>query len=116
RDKFGEAYTSCAIYYDEHGDSGLRKYVKSELHRCAEQVRERIRRNVFLEQTTSHSSRSPGAPGERSAPTPSPGIPGEGRGEGSSPSADRAASPQNSHPNPLPEYRERGQEAEAPAR
>jgi hypothetical protein len=44
------------------------------------------------------------------ASTPSPGIPGEGRGEGSSATPCTPPAPQNPHPNPLPEYRERGQE------
>jgi alanyl-tRNA synthetase len=38
------------------------------------------------------------------AASPSPGTPGEGRGEGSTKSGD------TNRPNPLPEYRERGQE------
>src|SRR5262249_3558219 len=38
--------------------------------------------------------------------TPSPGTPGEGRGEGPR----SGATEQSPHPDPLPEYRERGQE------
>jgi epoxyqueuosine reductase len=40
---------------------------------------------------------------------PSPGSPGEDRGERSSASARNSSVQQNPHPNPLPEYRERGQ-------
>jgi arabinosaccharide transport system substrate-binding protein len=52
RDKFGEAYTSAAVYFDENGDAGLREYVQSELKRCADQVRRQIHRNVFINPTT----------------------------------------------------------------
>src|SRR5688500_1458216 len=45
-----------------------------------------------------------------SAFTPSPGTPGEGRGEGSPASEIHAQTEKNPHPNPLPEYRARGQE------
>jgi hypothetical protein len=55
RDKFMEAYSGAAVYYDEHGDDGLREYAQSELKRCADQVRVRIHRNVFL------SAKAPGA-------------------------------------------------------
>jgi hypothetical protein len=45
--------------------------------------------------------------------SPSPGTPGEGGGEGLSPSIRNPKSaiqnPKDPHPNPLPEYRERGQ-------
>ncbi len=42
--------------------------------------------------------------------SPSPGTPGEGRGEGSSAPARNSPLQTNPHPNPLPEYRARGQE------
>src|SRR5688572_26223921 len=41
-------------------------------------------------------------------PTPSPILMGEGGGEGSSASVRTSSVRQNPHPNPLPEYRERG--------
>src|SRR4051794_11705448 len=66
RDKFGEAYTSCAIYYDEHGDDGLTEFVKAELKRCADQVRERIHRNVFFnKQVATGTQRGEGVPPSR---------------------------------------------------
>jgi Zn2+/Cd2+-exporting ATPase len=43
--------------------------------------------------------------------SPSPGTPGEGGGEGSIPIARTLHFQENPHPNPLPEYRERGQSA-----
>ena len=42
--------------------------------------------------------------------SPSPGTPREGRGEGSLTNAGSSSIRQNPHPNPLPEYRERGPE------
>jgi putative membrane-bound dehydrogenase-like protein len=48
--------------------------------------------------------------------TPSPGTPGEGRGGGSSSIANqkpKTEDPISPHPNPPPEYRERGQEEQA---
>src|SRR5688572_16238476 len=45
---------------------------------------------------------------------PSPGTPGEGRGEGASGVKSRTAPATSPHPNPLPEYRERGQDGTAP--
>jgi hypothetical protein len=47
---------------------------------------------------------------------PSPGTPGEGGGEGSASIQDLKSQIQNAenpHPNPLPEYRERGQDGQA---
>jgi hypothetical protein len=53
----------------------------------------------------------------RAAISPSPGNPGEGRGEGSAPDRELILDfRQNPHPNPLPEYRERGQQSTRPAR
>jgi hypothetical protein len=57
RDKFMEAYSGAAVYYDEHGDDGLADYTKAELKRCADQVRERIHRNVFLRQPAQGAAR-----------------------------------------------------------
>jgi error-prone DNA polymerase len=47
---------------------------------------------------------------EPSSLPPSPGTPREGRGEGSVETTSYAQTQKNPHPNPLPEYRERGQE------
>src|SRR5262249_11127188 len=50
---------------------------------------------------------------ESPAQSPSPGIPGEGGGEGlptASPIDRSSRFPSNPHPNPLPAYRERGNE------
>jgi arabinosaccharide transport system substrate-binding protein len=49
RDKFGEAYIDAALYYQQHGEDGLRDYAKADLKRCADQVRVLIHRNVFFE-------------------------------------------------------------------
>ena len=46
--------------------------------------------------------------------TPSPGIPGEGRGEGDFERKTILDSSNHPHPNPLPEYRERGTDCVAP--
>ncbi len=48
-----------------------------------------------------------------SALSPSPGTPGEGRGEGDFKQATASDIPKHPHPNPLPEYRERGPEDNA---
>ncbi|HMB95121.1 MAG TPA: extracellular solute-binding protein, partial [Tepidisphaeraceae bacterium] len=48
RDKLGEAYSDCALYYQAHGDDGLEAYAKADVKRCADQVRTLIHRNVFL--------------------------------------------------------------------
>jgi arabinosaccharide transport system substrate-binding protein len=48
RDKFSESYSDCTLYYQDHGDDGLREYAKADLKRCADQVRVIINRNVFL--------------------------------------------------------------------
>jgi arabinosaccharide transport system substrate-binding protein len=52
RDKFGEAYTSAADYYANHGEDGFEPFVRSELKRCANDVRRRIAHNVFLAKPT----------------------------------------------------------------
>jgi arabinosaccharide transport system substrate-binding protein len=46
--KLWEAFTTTLIYYKAHGEDGLRDYARSELKRCADQVRIRVNRNVFL--------------------------------------------------------------------
>jgi arabinosaccharide transport system substrate-binding protein len=46
-DKLSEAFANAWQYYDAHGDDGLRAYALAELHRCADNVRTIIRRNVF---------------------------------------------------------------------
>ena len=48
RDKFSEAYSSCADYYAKRGEEGFEDFVRSELRRCADDARTRIHRNVFL--------------------------------------------------------------------
>ena len=57
RDKFMEAYSGAAVYYDEHGDDGLHDYVQSELKHCANQVRVLIHRNVFLSESKEPASK-----------------------------------------------------------
>jgi arabinosaccharide transport system substrate-binding protein len=46
--KLWEAFTTTLIYYKEHGEQGLREYARAELKRCADRVRIRVNRNVFL--------------------------------------------------------------------
>jgi arabinosaccharide transport system substrate-binding protein len=48
RDKFSEAFTNASIHYAEHGEDGLREYVRAELHRSADRLREAMSRSVFL--------------------------------------------------------------------
>lgn len=45
--KLGEAYTNALVYFERNGDRGLREYIRSELRRTAQQVREQIARNRF---------------------------------------------------------------------
>ncbi len=51
-----------------------------------------------------------GAASGRAKLTPSPGTPGEGWGEGDFEGQSNLGTPNHPHPNPLPEYRERGPE------
>lgn len=46
--KLSEAFTSTSLYYQAHGDVGLRDYARAELKRCADRVRVVMHRNVFL--------------------------------------------------------------------
>jgi arabinosaccharide transport system substrate-binding protein len=46
--KLWEAFTTTLIFYKQHGEEGLRDYARAELKRCADQVRVRVNRNVFL--------------------------------------------------------------------
>jgi arabinosaccharide transport system substrate-binding protein len=48
RDKFSEAFTNASIHYAEHGEDGLREFVRAELHRSAAHLREVVSRSVFL--------------------------------------------------------------------
>ncbi|MBT3376175.1 MAG: extracellular solute-binding protein [Lentisphaerae bacterium] len=55
RTKIGEAFMNAAIYYDDHGDDGLRDYVENELKRTADYVRRVAGRNAFLSQARRES-------------------------------------------------------------
>jgi arabinosaccharide transport system substrate-binding protein len=46
--RLSEAYTNTSVYYDAHGEAGLRDYAASEVKRCAELVRKQMSRNRFL--------------------------------------------------------------------
>jgi arabinosaccharide transport system substrate-binding protein len=46
--KLSEAFTNTSLYYQEHGEDGLRDFARSELKRCADRAREIVRRNRFL--------------------------------------------------------------------
>lgn len=49
RRKLDEAFSRSRIYYERNGDEGLREYVKKELTRTADYVRELVARNRFLQ-------------------------------------------------------------------
>ena len=42
------AFTNASIHYAEHGEDGLREFVRAELHRSADRLREVVSRSVFL--------------------------------------------------------------------
>jgi arabinosaccharide transport system substrate-binding protein len=46
--KLSEAFTNASLYFQSHGEQGLREYAAAELHRCANRVRQSMSRNVFL--------------------------------------------------------------------
>jgi arabinosaccharide transport system substrate-binding protein len=46
--KLSEAFTNASLYYQDHGEEGLRDYTRGELKRCADRIREQMDRNVFL--------------------------------------------------------------------
>lgn len=46
--KLSEAFQNVALHYQENGDDGLEEYALAELKRCAERVRVKVDRNVFL--------------------------------------------------------------------
>jgi arabinosaccharide transport system substrate-binding protein len=46
--KLSEAFTNTSLYYQAHGDVGLREYARAQLKRCADHVRLVMARNVFL--------------------------------------------------------------------
>jgi hypothetical protein len=75
----------------------------------------RVNRQDGIKQFPGDSTPSGGTPGDGRNLTPSPDTPGEGRGEGSvSTTEPFLTSQQSPHPNPLPEYRERGQREQVP--
>jgi arabinosaccharide transport system substrate-binding protein len=50
--KLSEAFANASLYYQDHGEDGLRDYTKSELKNCADRIREQMDRNVFLKEET----------------------------------------------------------------
>ncbi|WP_428937852.1 ABC transporter substrate-binding protein [Fontivita pretiosa] len=54
--KMNEAFANAALYHREHGEQGLREYVRSELKRCADRVRVIMNRNVFLKEDAAVSA------------------------------------------------------------
>jgi arabinosaccharide transport system substrate-binding protein len=46
--KLSEAFTNATLYHAEHGEAGLRAFVRVELKRCADRVRDVMGRNTFL--------------------------------------------------------------------
>jgi arabinosaccharide transport system substrate-binding protein len=57
RAKLNEAFLNTSIYYQKHGDEGLRDYARAELKRCADAVRALVARNVFLRPETAGASK-----------------------------------------------------------
>src|SRR5207248_1215791 len=49
--RLSEAFTNTALYYEAHGDEGMRDHARAELRRCADLVRARMSRNRFLKMT-----------------------------------------------------------------
>jgi arabinosaccharide transport system substrate-binding protein len=47
--KLSEAFQNVSIRYQQRGDEGLEAYALAELKRCADQMRTRVARNVFLQ-------------------------------------------------------------------
>src|SRR5687768_11606119 len=64
--RLSEAFTNTALYYDEHGEQGLREFARAELRRCADLVRVQVGRNRFLQAKTIGAG-SAGSAGERRA-------------------------------------------------
>jgi arabinosaccharide transport system substrate-binding protein len=56
--KLSEAFTNTSIYYQQHGDAGLRQYARAELKRCADRVRLAMSRNIFLSPQFADASES----------------------------------------------------------
>lgn len=48
RNKLSESFLNSALYYEQHGSDGLAKFVRTELKRNADYVREVVARNRFL--------------------------------------------------------------------
>lgn len=46
--KLSEAFTNASLFHAEHGEAGLPEFTRAELKRCADRVREVMRRNTFL--------------------------------------------------------------------
>jgi len=53
--KLSEAFSNTALYYNSHGDRGLRDFARGELKRCADRIRIIMDRNVFLKESGSKS-------------------------------------------------------------
>jgi arabinosaccharide transport system substrate-binding protein len=62
--KLMEAFANSLEYYQAHGDNGLHDYALAELHRCADDIRTIIRRNVFW----AHASQNASDSGNQPAP------------------------------------------------
>jgi arabinosaccharide transport system substrate-binding protein len=74
--KLWEAYTNISLFYRDHGDAGLSEFAARELHRCGDDVRRIMDRNVFLKQ-------SPSADASKSSSShPLPRYSGGGLGRG----------------------------------
>jgi arabinosaccharide transport system substrate-binding protein len=46
--RLSEAFTNTALYFDEHGEQGMKEFARNELTRCADLVRASMARNRFL--------------------------------------------------------------------
>jgi arabinosaccharide transport system substrate-binding protein len=50
--KINKAFYKASAHYAEHGEVGLRDVTRRELQRAAEEVRQAMRRNIFMKQET----------------------------------------------------------------
>jgi arabinosaccharide transport system substrate-binding protein len=48
RDRLSEVFSDATTYYSKHGEDGFQEYVRADLKRCADLVRQAMARNVFF--------------------------------------------------------------------
>jgi ABC-type glycerol-3-phosphate transport system substrate-binding protein len=67
--KLSEAFANAWQYYKVHGEIGLHEYTLSELHRCANDIRTLIHRNVFWAHSPPAGTGAGAASGQGGGPT-----------------------------------------------